>query len=93
MYSLDPVKHNRTKHIDLDRFYIKEKLEEKVLLIEYVPTTEQCADILTKGLLVKQFSRLISKLGLRSIHSCELDSIEQMRVLVFSPFHFFRQSK
>ena len=65
----DPVNHNRTKHIDIDRFYIKEKLEEKILQIDYVPTTEQCADILTKGLPVKQFSRLISKLGMRSIHS------------------------
>ena len=65
----DPVNHNRTKHIDIDRFNIKEKLEEKVLHIDYVLTTEQCADILTKGLPVKQFSRLISKLGMRSIHS------------------------
>ena len=64
----DPVNHNRTKHINIDSFYIKEKLEGKILYIEYVPTTEQCADILTKGLLVKQFSKLVSKLGMRSIH-------------------------
>ena len=37
----DPVNHNRTKHIDIERFYIKEKLEEKVLHIKYVPTTKQ----------------------------------------------------
>ena len=31
LFAHDPVNHNRTKHIDIDRFYIKEKLEEKVL--------------------------------------------------------------
>ena len=46
----DPVNHKWTKHIDIDRFSIKGKLEEKILYIEYVPTTEKCADILTKGL-------------------------------------------
>ena len=51
----DPVNHNRTKHIDIDRFYNKEKLEGKILHIEYVPTIEQCADIQTKRLPVKQF--------------------------------------
>ena len=52
----DPVNHDRTKHIDIDRFYIKEKLEKKVLSIEYIPSMEQCADVLTEGLPAKQFS-------------------------------------
>ena len=36
----DPVNHNRTKHIEIDRFYIKEKIEEKILCIDHIPTTE-----------------------------------------------------
>ena len=65
----DPVNHDRTTHIDIDRFYIKEKIEEKILSIEYIPSAEQCADVLTKGLPTKQFHSLISKLGMMSIHS------------------------
>ena len=29
------------KHIEIDRFYIKEKIEERILYINYIPTTEQ----------------------------------------------------
>ena len=39
------MNHDQTKHIDINRFYIKEKLEEKVLSIEYVPSMEQCNDL------------------------------------------------
>ena len=65
----DTVNRNRTKHIEINRFYIKEKIEGKILCIDYIPTIEQCADVLTKGLPAKQFRRLVSKLGMRSIHS------------------------
>ena len=37
----DLVNHNQTKHINIDRFYINEKLEEKILHKEYVLTNEQ----------------------------------------------------
>ena len=63
------MNHNCTKHIEIDRFYIKEKIEEKILHINYIPTPEKCVDVLTKGLPAKQFSKLVTKLGMRSIHS------------------------
>ena len=28
----NPVQHDRTKHIDVDRFFIKDKLDEKILI-------------------------------------------------------------
>ena len=46
-----------------------EKLEKKVLSIEYIPSMEQYADVLTKGLPAKQFIYLISKLGIINMHS------------------------
>ena len=27
----NPVQHDRTKHVEVDRFFIKEKLDEKIL--------------------------------------------------------------
>ena len=33
----------------------------------YIPTTKQVADVLTKGIPIKQFDRLISKLAMEDI--------------------------
>ena len=66
----DAVYHDQIKHVNIDQFYIKEKLDEKILSTHYIHSTEQCADIFTKGLLGRVFSKLISKLGMRNLHSC-----------------------
>jgi len=65
----NPVQHDRTKHIEIDRHFIKEKLETGLIHLPYVPSKEQVADILTKGLPVKRFEDLVSKLGMCDIHS------------------------
>lgn len=46
----DPVRHEETKHWEVDRHFIKEKIDLKVIRVVYVHTSEQVADILTKGL-------------------------------------------
>ena len=85
----DLVNYDQTKHIEIDRFYIKEKIREKILSIEYILSAEQCADVLTKGLPTKQFHNLISKLRMLSIHSCEWGGVlknegdEQFLVFIF----------
>lgn len=47
--SHNPIQHDRTKHVEVDRHLIKEKIEG-VICITYVPTEEQTVDIFTKGL-------------------------------------------
>ena len=46
----NPIQHDKTKHVEVDRHFIKEKLKVKVIYIPYVPTEEQLTDVLTKGL-------------------------------------------
>jgi hypothetical protein len=48
--SKNPEFHSRTKHIDIRYHFIKEKITEKIIKIEYIPTDQMLADILTKAL-------------------------------------------
>ena len=46
--SHNPVQHDRTKHVEVDRHFIKEKLDAKIISFPFVHSEEQLADILTK---------------------------------------------
>ncbi|RVW59741.1 Retrovirus-related Pol polyprotein from transposon RE1 [Vitis vinifera] len=47
--SHNPVQHDKTKHIEVDRHFIKEKIEKGTICMTYIPTREQLAYIFTKG--------------------------------------------
>lgn len=65
--SHNPVHHDRTKHVEVDRHFIKEKIEEGVISMTYVPTSQQTADLLTKGLVKPVFEKLVDKLGMFNV--------------------------
>ncbi len=59
------VHHSRTKHIDLRYHFIREHVNLKTIVLEYVHTDLQLADIFTKPLGEKRFTTLIRELGMR----------------------------
>ena len=64
----NPIHHDRPEHVEIDQYFIKEKIEEGIIKMLYVPTSLQTADILTKALPRKVFDDLSSKLGLINIY-------------------------
>jgi hypothetical protein len=46
----NPVMHKRTKHIDVKHHFIRERVESGEIEVQYVPTRDQLADMLTKPL-------------------------------------------
>ncbi|KAL5840222.1 hypothetical protein ACOSQ4_012830 [Xanthoceras sorbifolium] len=64
----NPVHHDRTKHVEIDRHFIKEKLDDKSVNLLYTSTHLQIAEILTKALPRPIFEELSSKLGMINIY-------------------------
>ena len=58
---------DRTKHIDIKWHWIREKVKDKLINFNYVPTSEMAADILTKALPKERHNHLLPLLGIQSI--------------------------
>ncbi|XP_071704000.1 uncharacterized protein [Rutidosis leptorrhynchoides] len=59
-----PVQHDRTKHVEIDRHFIRQKLDDEIISLPSIRTEDQLADILTKSVNGRLFSEVLGKLNI-----------------------------
>ena len=61
--SSNPVFHDMTKHIEVDRHFIREKIASGCISTSFVNSNDQLADIFTKSLRGPKIKYICDKLG------------------------------
>ena len=61
------VLHSRTKHMEHNLFYVRERVMHDKLHIAHIPSNKKPADVLTKALSKTRFSWLREKLGVKGL--------------------------
>ena len=56
--------HSRTKHIDLRYHFVREAVEEERIVVGYIPSEDNVADIFMKALPRLKFIQFVGRLGL-----------------------------
>ena len=72
----NPKHHSRTKHIDVQHHFIREKVEEEVIELMYCATEHMVADVLTKSLGRERHEMLIQAMGLHHFGNVQSGSVE-----------------
>ena len=60
--------HTQTKHIDLHYHFIREAVEQGKVKMEYIPMSENVADVFTKALAKPKFLEFVGKLSLAMVN-------------------------
>jgi hypothetical protein len=59
----NPVFHDKSKHNEIKYHYIRDMVQRKAVLMQYLPTDEQVADVITKPITKMNFEYFRDRLG------------------------------
>ena len=65
----NPVFHERTKHIKVDCHFIRQNIEAGVIVMEFVNSNDQFADVFTKSLRGSRIKYICNKLGAYHVYA------------------------
>ena len=57
------MNHGKSKHISIKYHFVRDIINQKIIVVQYCPTEKMLADIFTKGLGTERFKLLRSQLG------------------------------
>lgn len=66
--STNSIQHQRTKHVELDILFVRERVALGQVRVFHIPSSHQYADIFTKGLSVALFKEFKSSLHVQEPH-------------------------
>ena len=72
----NPTHHSRTKHIEVQHHFIREKLENQEIYLKYCPTEDMIADVLTKPLAKHRHQTLTKAMALEAFDYSQSASVE-----------------
>ena len=61
------MQHDCTKHVEVDRYFIKEKMDAEIVSFPFISSEYQLADVLTKAESTTAFLNSLDKLGMCDI--------------------------
>jgi len=71
MLSQNPAFHKRSKHFEVQAHYVREKVKEGVISVDYIQSDLQLADIFTKPLHRAKHLEMKKKLGLVDVEAVD----------------------
>jgi len=81
-FAKNRIERSRTKHIDIAFHNVREKIDNGTIILSYIPSVLNTADILTKAISRKEHERHVKGLGLKN--PCEIQKWGNDRSLSFA---------
>ncbi|KAB2088929.1 hypothetical protein ES319_A03G032000v1 [Gossypium barbadense] len=71
--------HARVKHVEIDHHFVREKVLDGTLQVNYVPSANQVVDVLTKPIPLKQFAEFRHALQVTPVNTIDSNDLQERK--------------